>query len=372
MCETPKESLLDGWNLEKLNTALDNFERGDRRRARLSFMLGNQFHLEYTKTGNVDALDVAISLHERAISELQNQHYEDAADYAVILAHATREKASMSKTLEDADRYISAIRVKMEMTRRGPLHDESIYELGCAHSARYELTQADTDLNQAIEIVQNYVNVAQTAKPRFIFSLSTLLHHRFAKMGDPDDIDRAINLQSLALSRISADDPLRLEVLARLAQCNYSSYEHAGNAAILDKVIDACDQGLTCSVFTTAYTRSLRHLLHKALMLQYFRRPSPSELQAAVFANDSSVGNVGDTPMGAAQAVSNEATNVTSTCSETCLHFQLSVPKREIRLLSLEPGLARDPIQCSLFTVHLDSAPDYEVKILWNPVLTPF
>lgn len=299
---------------------------------------------------------MSLFLYERAISELQNQHHEDAAEYAVILAHVTGKKAAMSKTLEDTDRYIGAIRVKMEMTGR----DESIYELGCAYSARYELSQADTDLNRAIEIIQNYVNVAQTAKPRFIFSLSTLLHHRFAKMGAPDDVDRAINLQSLALSRMSADDPLRLEALARLAQCNYSSYEHAGNAAILDKVIDACDQGLTCSVSTTAYTRSLRYLLHKALMLQYFRRPSPSELQAAVFANDSSAGNIRDTPMGATQAASNEATNMTSTCSETCLHFQLSVPKREIRLLSLEPGLAGDPIRCSLFTVHLDSAPDYE------------
>lgn len=62
MSETPEESLLDGWNPEKLNAALDNFEKGDTRRARLSFMLGNQFSLEYTKTGNVEALDVAISL----------------------------------------------------------------------------------------------------------------------------------------------------------------------------------------------------------------------------------------------------------------------------------------------------------------------
>ena len=148
MSETPKESLLGGWNPEKLNAALDNFEKGDTRRARL---LGNQFHLEYTKTGSVEALDVAISLHERAISELPNQHHEDGAEYAVILAHVTGEKAAISKTLEDADRYIGAIRVKMEMTARGPLHDESIYELGCA---RYELNQADTDLNWAIEIVQ--------------------------------------------------------------------------------------------------------------------------------------------------------------------------------------------------------------------------
>ena len=161
-------------------------------------------------------------------------------------------------------------------------------------------------------------------------------------------------------------------MLARLAHCNFSSYEHTSDVAILDKVIDACDQGLTCSVPTTAYTRYLRDLLHRALMLQYFRKPSPSELHAAVVANDSSAGNIGHTSMGAAQAASIKATDITSTCSETCLHFQLNVPKREIRLLGLDPGLAEDPIRCSLFTVHLDSAPDYEVKILWNPVLNPF
>jgi hypothetical protein len=150
-------SLLDIFLSEAFRETLDELEKGDPRRALGLYRAGGQFYLDYTKTNSLRSLDHAISFTEEALQELPKPN-KNTAEYATILVTMLRDKASMTESLHDADRYIEAIRMKIDLSMEGTLHHEGIRELGCAYYSRFGHSKDVKDINQAIEILQGCVS----------------------------------------------------------------------------------------------------------------------------------------------------------------------------------------------------------------------
>jgi tetratricopeptide (TPR) repeat protein len=358
-------SVLDVLLSEDFRGMLNEIEKGDPKRALGLYRAGGQFYLDYRKTNSMKSLDHAISFTEEALETLPKPH-DKAAEYATILAVMLQDKASLTGDIHDTDRYIEAIQMKIDLAVEGPLVKEGFRELGSAYYSRFDRSNDMKDLNQAIEILQECITSTENVHPQVAFYLGGALHHRFGQSGLAEDLDRAIDLQQTALEVMGSNHAMYSICLMNLIRSCQARYDEKSDPELLDRLISNAERAMARISTASPESTWLSGVLIKALMVRYFRKPgSPSEMSAAL----SSLEIVESEGLQIAKDRTEMATGKLKllVTLESLFHSPLDDSKRDIRLTELLPGSIDDEISCRLFTVSLNTAPEYEaLSYMWG------
>src|SRR5277367_110015 len=150
----------------------------------------------YEETGSLNDITSAISLHEKTLVLMTEDH---PGRIAILndFSQALRIRAQRFTAIEDLNRAIESGEQAIRLTRS----DDSeatvtvLENLGDALSNRFDWTGSLNDLNRVIDVMEQAVSLSSKENPKYsirLINLSDGLHSRFERTGCEDDIDRAL------------------------------------------------------------------------------------------------------------------------------------------------------------------------------------
>src|SRR5439155_7996312 len=132
--------------------------------------------------------------------------------------------------------------------------------LALALRTRYERTGATSDLDAAIQYVQQSVEATPSDAPDRTYRLGNLadsLRERFERTDSLADLDSALEAGHAAVDAASTDHPGRASALAALGALCQRRFERTDTLADLDQSIDLARQAIATEPATARYRSHL-------------------------------------------------------------------------------------------------------------------
>jgi tetratricopeptide (TPR) repeat protein len=210
--------------------------------------LGNLYSIRFIRFGDGADIDRAISSHRDAVRRIPDDHVEEAS----CLTNLGRAYGIRFQWLGDAADIDNAI-----SNHEGALHlvkDEDptssrpliLSHLGTSLLMRFtRLGDNIEGIEQAISILRNAVQVVKDDhKALALTSLGDSYHARFQRVGDVQDIDRAISSHEDAVRCTPDDHPEKVPRLTSLGDSLIQRFEHFGDVPDIDRAISSYEDGV--------------------------------------------------------------------------------------------------------------------------------
>ncbi|TFK44021.1 CHAT domain-containing protein, partial [Crucibulum laeve] len=108
--------------------------------------------------------------------------------------------------------------------------------LGGSHMSRFRHKEDPLDIDEAMSLIQRAAHLASN-DPTILSNYATVLHHRFERTGNLDDLNEAIRVKQNALLLIPEDYDNRPGMLNNLANSLQSRYHRSGDINDLNEAI---------------------------------------------------------------------------------------------------------------------------------------
>jgi len=244
--------------------------------------LGVAFREVHLRTGDVEALDRATGLLREAVRTLDSSPGSPAASEVLSnLALVLRDYYIRAGNPDDlAEAIIHSERACRE--------SESIgcrVMLGDLLGQRYETTGSHNDLTRAVELLTEAVSATPSAspdRPRRLVDLAITLLHRHAALGNPDDLSAAVRLCSEAAQTMPPASPDRPACLAQWSLACYRRYESTGLLDDLDRAAAGLDEAIRTAQPHEFSVPGWRVNLATVLFARSRRTLHPADLDRAI------------------------------------------------------------------------------------------
>ncbi|GGN76464.1 hypothetical protein GCM10010112_48590 [Actinoplanes lobatus] len=250
--------------VELLTTAVDLSGSDDAARLGAMTSLGNMLNLRFHHTGRTTDLDRAISLLGDALRQTPH-HDHDTRQFHLGGAHLSRFR-SLGATA-DLDKAIPLLAAAADAT--GPDHPERAFrlrELGDAYQRRFTRRHDPADLERAADCLDA---VAQAGTHEYV-NLGMVLVELFQQRGDPDHLDRAIEVLTTAGALSDLGNALHMRFRHR-----HRSADLEGAISRLTEALAATDRGSEQSGYTASN-------LAVALQTRYHWHADPDDLERVI------------------------------------------------------------------------------------------
>jgi tetratricopeptide (TPR) repeat protein len=272
--------LRDG--LDLLDTAVKLTPLSSAHRAHRLGNLGVAFREVHLRTGDVEALDRATGLLREAVRTLDSSPGSPAASEVLSnLALVLRDYYIRTGNPDDLADAITH-------SERACRESESIgcrVMLGDLLGQRYETTGSHNDLTRAVELLTEAVSATPSAspdRPRRLVDLAITLLHRHAALGNPDDLSVALQLCSEAVQTIPPASPDRPACLAQWSLACYRRYESTGLLDDLDRAAAGLDEAIRTAQPNEFNVPGWRVNLATVLFVRSRRTLHPADLDRAI------------------------------------------------------------------------------------------
>jgi hypothetical protein len=179
-----------------------------------------------------------------------------------------------------------------------PERSMSQSNLALALRARFVLTFASEDLDQAIAALREAVGVAHARRAEALSNLGEMLKARFALTGQPVDLDQAIRVVHEAVAATPTGHPSRAAMLSNLGGAlAIRSYLPTGQAADLGEAIRVLHEAVAATTGGDTGRPGYLSDLGGALYIQYEKTRNAADLEQAIAVahqavNDASIGHL--------------------------------------------------------------------------------
>ncbi|MBB5850918.1 CHAT domain-containing protein [Amycolatopsis umgeniensis] len=243
--------------------------------------LANAHRLRFSRYGELDDLERAIELGERAVTgaPADDVHLErfltDLAMARFNRFEVLDERHDIDKAIETGLRGISAPDPDPEV-RAGCLT-----VLGGCFRARFERYQQDTaDLDRALELATRAVATYRASHS--LSALATVYETCFGHTRVEADIDKAIDFAAQAISVDPPDSGDRGRLLAKLSSAHRVRFTHSNIVTDLDQAVDAGERACAAGIDTLADEVFHRHHLGVAYRYRFQAAGVLTDLDRAI------------------------------------------------------------------------------------------
>ena len=208
--------------------------------------------LRFERGGALADLDAAIDSLEAA----QRGPSTGGAPPGGVLRMLTRlllQRHGLSKDIADLDRLIDVHRCSLERAEDAPPSLDARAALARLLASRFDATQRDDDLAQAIDVLAPALDTIVTQRTlagsdeaKAAGYLADLLHHRYQRARDDADLAAALAWSRRAFDATPPEEAnLKGALSADLARQARQAYMHHKQRALLEEAIDAGRRSLT-------------------------------------------------------------------------------------------------------------------------------
>ncbi|MEU4218775.1 CHAT domain-containing protein [Actinoplanes sp. NPDC026623] len=146
----------------------------------------------------------------------------------------------------DGDLLTACVHLLTQATRH---HDATVFlaSLAVAHLVRYERGGPPGELDLSVGYHERALALTRPGDPRRVANLTNFgntLRERYARTGDPADLDRAIAVGNEAVGLADTHPDLNA-VLGNLGNCYLERHDRDGNPADLDRAIELVERSVT-------------------------------------------------------------------------------------------------------------------------------
>jgi hypothetical protein len=188
-------------------------------------------------------LAAAVDWALRAVTSDAAAAPEDRVAALANLAGALLARARRTGSAGDLDDAVVSAQAAATATPDGhPKRPLRLVTLGLARFRRYSDAGDLADLQQAIEALGT---AAEAGSAAAVSALGGALRERYHRLGDPADLDAAVDRHRAAVAQTAGDDPARPGWLSNLAVALADLAERDGAAALLDEAMELHDRALT-------------------------------------------------------------------------------------------------------------------------------
>lgn len=270
-------------HLEEAVTALDKDEPN---RASLLTNLGRALALRFEDTGagSIEDLNRAISFQEEAVAS--SPHDPNQAAFLNNLGNVLQTRYDQLGELEDLDHAIDVIQRAVDLAAEEDLKlPDWLNNLGIALQSRFERTGSLRDLARAVDAMENAVKLTpqdHIDRPDSLHNLGTLLLRRFEQTGSLDDLDLAIKVHADADILMPADHNCKAICLSGLGNALVARFERIGATEDLNRAIEVETRALDLT--PDPHPDRAKRLLELGVVLHFrFRRThSLDDLKRAI------------------------------------------------------------------------------------------
>ncbi|KAF7328560.1 hypothetical protein MVEN_02543900 [Mycena venus] len=218
--------------LEILGSVWSQF-KGNQRRGRWLYMLGEICDDFYSITGALDVLKRGVCVYSDAVRDSPG-----SARYLSRLSTLLRMRFERLSNIADLKRSISTSEAAVQLTPDGHRDKPILLDtLGIAHLRYFERFGALTNINESVAMHEAAVNLSHGNKPGPLVNLGNSLLARFHHLDDLADIDGSVSMFETALRMSSDDDPFRPIILNNFGNCLFHRYERLRDRADIDNSV---------------------------------------------------------------------------------------------------------------------------------------
>ena len=247
--------------------------------------LGIAYSFRFHAAGDIKDIDEAILKHESAIRMIHDDHPQRPR-YQGALARSFLARFQHLQRASDLDQAIlngeSALRIIQgdQLKFEGTL----LIDHGVSLIFRHDLRKRIGDLNRAILDLKRAAQLLKGSQhePNALHSLAHSLSKRFRQVGDPTDLDNAIEYQALAISALPERHVELAGFLTNHGNYLLQRFTLRGRIEDENEAIAKFEEAL--QILPQDHPSRTLCLLHlgESLFERYFRRENPTDLQRAI------------------------------------------------------------------------------------------
>ncbi|VDC04266.1 unnamed protein product [Peniophora sp. CBMAI 1063] len=228
--------------------------------------LGNRAFHQFTYTGDIQDVDVAIRAFANSLSLLsEDQHQAERLAMLNMLVAAYSDRFASFQTTVDLTHIVNHLRrvVDAVVSDAGAAHNR----LAMALQTRFDNLGNREDVDEAIACFQRAVELAIendfALVPVYLNNLSNALRTRFDRLDDMADLNAAISFAEKAVALQGDDSPF----LNNLGACLFERFERLGDGNDIEAAAThlrrAVDFATDDEVYKPHYMHTLGTVLHK-------------------------------------------------------------------------------------------------------------
>lgn len=229
--------------------------------------LGVAFLKLYHRTGKLDDLDRSMDALERALAGAQEPG--SGADLPLVLqnlASTLRARFARSGDASELERACASLEEGITLLPTlAPNRMLLLQNLGNGLKELFEITEQLAHLDRAVEVLEEAMAASDSESTYFsgqVGSLAVALGARFTRTEDPEDLDRAMALSSLALEKLPDDSPLKAEYAFHRGVILSRAFEKTGTDSHYRQALKAYREAIrtgsaTCTEFALRSARNL-------------------------------------------------------------------------------------------------------------------
>ncbi|KAB5588198.1 Protein kinase rad3 [Ceratobasidium theobromae] len=228
-------------NIERLSQVLSLTPEGDELMPKWLNELGNAHLARFEQFGEMQDIQQAVELQERAIM-LTPAGHSDLPTRLTDLAIVYRARFERLGQVQDIDKAIEYETQALLLTPEShAITSKLLNALGNSHMARYDRLGLPADLDGAIEFQNRAIMLTRLSDanlPRWLHSLGSTYQRRFDYQGHTQDIDMAIELQYKAVSLVPESHPAVPMVLNSLGLAHSKRFQRLDGMEDISKAIE--------------------------------------------------------------------------------------------------------------------------------------
>ncbi|EIN03484.1 hypothetical protein PUNSTDRAFT_139480 [Punctularia strigosozonata HHB-11173 SS5] len=204
--------------------------------------------LTFEQTSDVVHLKDAVTLSKKALDCASPDHYIKALNnFAGVTFHLVKQ-TGRTELLDEARQHLLNAKKRASSATIEPADvAATISTLSVIHKTAFELLGILDDLNEAIKLSQQSLDLRPSGSPSRDIALNnhaTILIMRYEKTGDPEDLRQAIDTYERTLALRPEGHPNRSVSLANLAVAITSRFRAQGSADDMDGALELLYQSL--------------------------------------------------------------------------------------------------------------------------------
>jgi CHAT domain-containing protein/tetratricopeptide (TPR) repeat protein len=246
--------------------------------------LGMSLHDRYVRDGTSSDLDEAIQLHQQAL-KLTTEQSTGRVPVVNGLAACLNDQYKRTNDIADLNAAIGLWSGALKLVpATSPDRGMVLANLGEALRVRYEAAGDLQDLNAAIANLQQALPLAggPVTRASRLNGVAISQMNRFARTGDPNDLEQAISALVEAIKLTPANSADLFLRLNNLAIGMHHRYLRSGDISYLDEAIDLWRRVESLVTANSVERPRMLHELGKGLYDRYLRRHQRADLKAVI------------------------------------------------------------------------------------------
>jgi tetratricopeptide (TPR) repeat protein len=262
-------------------------DRNDPDRSAYAVNVGLWHTQRYERCGRAEDARQAVEWLEWALAGTDDE--DDRVRRLAMLSDALCARAEADGAATDLDRAIDiALQILDALPGGDHRRGQTLSALDLAHLARYEISGAVDDLQQAVRFAEAAVRHAGDPHDQVMYrsNLANRLADRFVVTGDVEDLDRALGTLAEAVATVPDGHPDRPGVLSNYGTVLVARHRVTGDADDLEEAIDWHRQAVVSERDSDLSRARYLSNLGSALTTRYEQTDDADALNQAVDAHD--------------------------------------------------------------------------------------